>query len=64
MTYREAMDEARRKYVAATLDEAGGCVNKAAQIAGMFSASFYKLMQRAGIEPRRRRGNQAWRELQ
>lgn len=46
MTIAEAIDAARREYVANTLNEARGDVRKAAAVAGVTKSSFYRLIHR------------------
>lgn len=63
MSYREHMQAARSEYVRAVLEQAGGCVIKAAQIAGVDRSYLHKMINSTGIRERRAYGNAAWREL-
>lgn len=62
MKYHEHMEQARNRYVLAVLEEAGGCVAKAARLAGIHRSHMHKLVIAAGIRERREYGNSAWRE--
>lgn len=59
MTYREAIEAARRKYVSEVLAEARGDMRKAAEMAGVDRTHFYKLIHKYGPrrESARKRGN-------
>lgn len=64
-TYREAMAEAERAYVAALLAEYSDNVKRAADAADVTRGQFYRLMDRNGIKPHRklRTMHPAWRAI-
>lgn len=46
MTIAEAIEAAKREYIANALNEARGDVRKAAAVAGITKSSFYRLIHR------------------
>lgn len=57
------MREAKAAYLRDVLQEAKGCISKAARIAGMNRGNVYRLMGATGIDTRDKRGNAAWHSL-
>jgi len=67
VTYREAMLNASRDYLAAVLRQTDNNVTEAARISGLNRGDFYKKLARSGLSTerrcRRRDGNEAWQSL-
>lgn len=55
MTYREAMASAKRAYLYRILSETGGNMARAAKVAGVHRTTFYKLLERHGIQVEHRK---------
>jgi transcriptional regulator of acetoin/glycerol metabolism len=55
VTYREAVQSAKRAYLYRVLSEAGGNMTKAAALAGIHRTSFYDLLKRHGIKVENRK---------
>lgn len=65
MTYVQALEEARRAYFTALMEQTHGNVAEVARIAGVNRSHCYELLERVGLHESRKQnaGNGVWQSL-